>query len=407
MTLQRRHILSGLAAGTAAAALPRFAWAEDAAPFRIASLNPITGAGSAYGTGMQKMIAAVVEQVNAAGGAAGRKLQLFSEDTETMAQSAVLAAKKLIEVNKVEAIIGVWGSSESLAVIPMTNAADMILMNTSGAPALSGPPINAKGLSFRFQATNPQFGQAFAEICTREGFKRPATMAFNNASGIGNADGFKAAWEKKGGTVVAAVVYEPNQSSYASELGKVLAAKPDVIVTGSYIPDTTIILRNWFEAGATNKWVLPGWAGNPELIKAVGAEVTEGIFCVDSVSNVNSAAYKLYDAAYQKAMGVPGEGNPYAAMAYDQAVLMALAIQAAGPGAARAAINARVREVAGPGGVEIGSFAEGRDALPKGKIHYVGASSNLDFDKFGDVAPDFGVAVVTQGKLVRKYVVHP
>ena len=403
MTLHRRYLLGAAALG---AVLPHLARAQDAT-FRLGSLNPITGAGSAFGTGMQKMIAAVVDEVNAAGGAGGRKLQLFSEDTETQAQSAVLAAKKLIEVNKVEAMLGVWGSSESLAVIPMTNAADMVLMNTSGAPALSGPPVNAKGLSYRFQATNNQFGQAFAVICAREGFKRPATMAFNNASGIGNADGFKAAWEKTGGTVVAGVVYEPNQSSYASELNKVLAAKPDVIVTGSYIADTTILLRNWFESGATNKWILPGWAGNPDLAKAVGAEVVEGIFSVDTVSNTGAPAFKLYDAAYRKALGVSGEGNPYAAMAYDQAVLFALAIEAAGPGAARAAVNAKVREVAGPGGTEVGSFAEGRAALPKGKIHYVGASSSLDFDRFGDVAPDFGVSVFTKGKLERKYVVHP
>ncbi len=401
MTLERRHLLG---AAAAVSLLPRFARAQDTT-FRIGSLNPITGAGSAYGTGMQKMIAAVFEQVNAEGGAGGRKLQLFSEDTETQAQSAVLAAKKLIEVNKVEVMLGVWGSSESLAIIPMTNAAGMIMMNSSGAPALSVPPANAKGLSYRLQATNPQFGQAFAEICTREGFKRPATMAFNNASGIGNADGFKVAWEKKGGTVAASVVYEPNQSSYASELNKVLAAKPDVIVTGSYIADTTIILRNWFESGATNKWVLPGWAGSPDLVKAVGPEVTEGIFSVDSVSNVGAPAFKLYDAAYRKAMGAPGEGNPYAAMAYDEAVLYALAVQAAGPGADRAAINAKVRVVAGPGGMEVGSFAEGRDALGKGKIHYVGASSSLDFDSHGDVAPDFAVSVITKGKLERKYVV--
>jgi branched-chain amino acid transport system substrate-binding protein len=407
MMFHRRRLLGSIAASAAAGLLPRHGWAQDTSPFRIGALPPITGAGAPYGTGMQKVMAAAIDAVNAAGGAAGRQLQLLTEDTETQPQSAVLAAKKLIEVNHVEAMIGIWSSGESLAVIPMTNAADMILMNTSGAPALSGPPVNAKGLSFRLQATNPQFGQAFAEVCKREGFKRPATMAFNNASGIGNADGFRAAWEKAGGTVVASVVYEPNQSSYAAELNKVLAGNPDVIVTGSYVPDTTIILRNWFETGASNKWILPGWAGNPELIKAVGPEVAEGLFSVESVSNVNSAAYKLYDAAYRQALGISGEGNTYAAMAYDEAVLIALAVQAAGPGATRDAINAKVRQVAGPGGTEVGSFTEGRDALPHGKIHYVGASSTLDFDKFGDVAPDFSVSEVTAGKLQRKYVVHP
>jgi branched-chain amino acid transport system substrate-binding protein len=223
--------------------------------------------------------------------------------------------KKLIEVNKVQALLGIWSSGESLATLPLANDAGLLFMNTSGAPALSVPPVNAKGLSYRFQANNDRFGRAFAEIAEKEGFKRPATMAFNNASGIGNTEGFRKAWEKKGGKVVEAVVYEPNQSSYRSELQKVLAAKPDVIVTGSYIADTTIILREWFQTGDAQKWIIPGWAANSDLIKAIGPEVAEGIISVESVSNEGSDAFKAYDAAYQKAMNAPGLGNAYAAMA--------------------------------------------------------------------------------------------
>jgi len=124
----------------------------------------------------------------------------------------VLAAKKLVEVNGVRAILGTWSSGVSLAVIPLTNDAGTILMNTSGAPALSVPPANEKHLSYRFQATNDRFGRAFAEIAKKEGFKKPATMAFNNASGIGNTEGFTNAWVAGGGTVEKSVVYEPNQS---------------------------------------------------------------------------------------------------------------------------------------------------------------------------------------------------
>ncbi|OZA01123.1 MAG: amino acid ABC transporter substrate-binding protein [Rhizobiales bacterium 17-65-6] len=354
---------------------------------------------------MQKMILAAAEMVNAAGGAAGRKLEVSAEDTQTQPQAAVLAAKKLIEVNKVQAVLGTWASGVSLAVAPLTNDAGIILMNTSGAPALSVPPANAKGLLFRFQATNDRFGRAFAEVAKKEGFKRPATMAFNNASGIGNTEGFRKAWEAQGGTVVANVVYEPNQPSYRAELQKVLAAKPDVIVMGSYLADTTIILREWFQTGETTRFIIPAWAANPQLVQALGPEVTEGIIAVDSISNEGSEAFKAYDAAYQKAMNQPGLSNVYAAMTWDMVVVLALAMEAAGPNADVAAIAGKLREVSGPGGKTVSTFAEGKAALKDGKIDYQGASSILDFDQYGDVTPDFSVSFVTKGKIERKYVV--
>lgn len=401
----RRTLILSAGAGAGLLALPRTLRAQTNGTFRVGALNPITGSGSTFGTGMLKMIQAAAADVNAAGGAAGNKFEILSEDTQTSPQAGVLAAKKLLEVNKVHAILGTWSSGVSLAVIPLTNDANVVLMSTSGAPALSVPPANAKGLGFRYQATNDRFGRAFAEVCVREGFKRPATMAFNNASGIGNADGFKKAWEAKGGKVVASVVYEPNQTSYRSELQKILDAKPDVIVTGSYLADTTIIMREWYQSGIPVKWILPGWAGSPDLIKAVGAGPLEGVISVDSVSNTGAPSYKLYDEAYRKALGQPGSSNVYAAMAWDMMVVLALAIEAAGK-TDTDSIKNHIRTIANPPGQEVYSFAEGQAALKAGKkINYQGASSKLDFDQYGDVTPDFGVSFIEKGKLVQKYIV--
>jgi branched-chain amino acid transport system substrate-binding protein len=405
MIITRRRLVEGIGAGAALLALPTGLRAQSADTYRIGALNPITGAGSTFGTGMLKSILAAVDAVNAAGGAGGRKLEVVSEDTQTSPQAGVLAAKKLLEVNKVQAILGTWSSGVSLAVIPLTNDANVILMHDSGAPALSVPPANAKGLGFRFQATNDRFGRAFAEVCVKEGFKRPATMAFNNASGIGNADGFKKAWEAKGGKVVASVVYEPSQTSYRSELQKVLDAKPDVIVTGSYLADTTILMREWYQSGEATKWILPGWAGNPDLVKAVGAEVLEGVISVDSISNVNAPSFKLYDEAYRKAMGQPGSSNVYAAMTWDMVIVLALAIEAAGK-VDTDSVKAMIRTVANPPGQKVYGYAEGKAALKQGKINYEGASSVLDFDEYGDVTPEFGVSFIEKGKINQHYVVN-
>ena len=380
------------------------AWAQAGATFRVGALNPITGAGGPYGPGMQKAILAAAEEINAAGGAGGRKIEVFSEDTQTKPDAAVLAAKKLIEVNKVQAVLGTWSSGVTLAVMPLTDEANIIQMNTSGAPAIS--TLDKKDLVWRFQATNDRFGAAFAEIAAKRGYKRPATMAFNNASGIGNTEGFRKAWEKRGGKVVANVVYEPNRPSYRSELQKVLAEKPDVIVTGSYLPDTTIILREWFQSGDKSHWIIPGWAANPDLVKAVGAEVCEGIISVDTVSSENGAAFKHFDAIYTKAMGRSALTNVYAPMAYDMMICLALAMEAAGPNATVAQINGKIREVSNPAGTPVSTFAEGKALLAKKqKINYEGASSKLDFDQYGDVSPDFGVYIIEKGQLVRRDVV--
>lgn len=402
MKVTRRDVLQTAGAGLALIAAPGVLRAQGGDVIRIGALNPVTGSGSPYGSGMQKTILAAVEQVNAAGGAGGRKIEVVAEDGQTSPQAAVLSAKKLIEINKVVAIVGTWSSGVSLAVAPLAEAANVLLLHTSGGPALSTPEVNRKGLFFRFHANNKRSGAAFAEVCRRQEFQRPATMAFNNASGIGNVEGFRAAWEAGGGKVVAGVVYEPNQVSYRSELQKVLAANPDVIVTGSYLADTTIILREWFQTGQNVSWAIPGWAVTPELISAIGATAAEGIISVDSIANEDDPAFKAFDAVYRKATGAPGTTNVYAAECWDMVNCLALAIEASSS-ADPEVLKKTIRQVANPDGEKVFGFAEGKAALKKGKINYEGASSALDFDETGDVKPTFGASFVEGGKLVHKY----
>lgn len=379
--------------------------AQAQSTFSVGALTPVTGAGAPYGGGMAKAIEMAVTEINAAGGAKGAKLVVASEDSQSAPQAAVLGAKKLISVSGARALIGVWSSGESLAVMPLTNEANVLLMHASGAPALSGPPVNDKKLGFRFQATNGRFGRAFAAIAKKEGYTKPATMAFNNASGLGNTEGFAAAWKAMGKEVVGSVVYEPNRPSYRSELQSVLRAKPDVIVTGSYLADTTIILREWYQSGVNTKWIVPGWAANADLIKALGPEVTEGIISVETVSNETAPSFKHYADAAAKA-GINVQGNAYAAMAYDEAIILGLAVQALGASASGPDLAKKVHEIGTAGGAPVYTFAEGKKKLEAGeRVSYIGASSALNFDEFNDVTPDFAAFFIEKGQLVRKYVV--
>lgn len=404
-SIQRRQFLLTGAAGVTAAALNPYLPAFGAQAYRIGALNPVTGAGDSYGSGMQTTILLAADEVNAAGGAAGRNFEVVAEDTQTMPDAAVLAAKKLVNVNNVDAVVGTWSSGVTLAVMPITAEANVIEMNTSGAPAISQE--DKKDLVYRFQATNDRFGQAFAQIAKKEGFERPATMAYNNASGRGNAEGFQKAWKEMGGETVADVVYEPEQSSYRSEIQEILAASPDVIVTGSYLPDTTIITREWYQMGGTNSWIIPGWAANAKLIENVGEGPLASVFSVDMVPAINSQSYEHFNEAFKEETGQTGQDNVYATMCYDAVITLGLAIQHAGPEAGNDEIKNSIRAVANPDGAQVYSFAEGKKRLENGEaINYEGASSRLDFDQYGDVTPNFGVSTLADGAWARQYIVE-
>ncbi len=394
---RRGFMLSGTAAATLGA-LNAPAFAQDKV-FRLGALNSITGIGGPYGPYMLEAIKIAVKEVNEAGGAAGRQFQLFAEDDQTKPEAAVLAAKKLIEINKVEAVVGIWPSSVGLATMPITNDANVITMNTCGAPEMLTE--NKKGLAWMFQASNAVFGTAFAEVARQRGFKRPAVLAFNNSTFVGQANYFKSAWESGGGKVEGFVIYEPNQSSYRTELARVLATKPDVISLSAYRPDATIILKEWYQTGQDCKFIMPGWTANEDLVKALGKEATEGLISISNIAAENHPAFKRFAAEFNKV--TKRQPDIFAAQSYDMVITLALAIEAAGPQGDTAAVNGKIRSVTSGGGTKVNGFVEGRDLLRKGeKVDYEGASSRLDFGKHGETVPDFGVSDIKDGKLVLK-----
>jgi branched-chain amino acid transport system substrate-binding protein len=392
--LSRRRFL--VISSASLAVLPRAARAAD--EIRVGTLTPLTGAGSPYGPGMVKAINLAVDEVNRTGGPLGAKIRLFTEDGETNPEAAVRAAKKLIEVNKVVAIVGTWSSGVTMAVLPLTIKAGIVEMSVSGAPEISG--MYNDGLVYRGQASNTLFGEAFARAAWKRGFRRASTMAFNNPSGLGNTGEFKKVFTKLGGQVLASVVYNPNQPSYKAELAQALGPKPEVVVMGSYLPDTTIILKEWYETGQPAKWIAPAWAINAKLIQSVGAEVANGAVAVDTVPDFDSPTYKRVADPLTKAMGADPTTNPYGPMVYDLTTLLALGIEAA-KSVEPKVFGPKIGDVSRPPGKKVSSWEEGAAELKRGgKINYEGMSSKIDFQG-PDVRPKFGIYEVRGGKLER------
>lgn len=399
MDLTRRGIIgAGLGAG-ALVVSPWEAGAQDA-EIRIGSLCPITRAGSPFGPGMQKGIEYAVADVNAAGGVlGGRKLRLFSEDSQSDPDAAIRAAKKLIDVNGVQTLLGTWSSSVTMAIAPIAMQNKIVNMNTSSTTDLRS--MKKDEYVWQCLGSTITYGKMMGEYAVQQGYKKAAFLAFNNPSGITLGDEFKKRFEAAGGTCTV-TVYNANQTSYKAELARALSTKPDVIALGSYLPDTTILLKEWYALGETTRWVGPNWAVSPALLQAVGPDAAEGIVSIGALARSDTPAYEAFRARFERDMKQNVLDNPFGAVGYDMGIVCALAIEAAKSPVAEE-FRRQIRAVTGPEGRKVYLVKDALEAIRAGeRINYEGVSGSMDFDETGETRPDFAYWVAEKGKLQLK-----
>ena len=130
----RYKLLASLAAALLAAGA---AIAQE--PIRIGAFLAVTGGAAFLGDPEQKTLELYVEKLNAAGGVLGRKLQLVSYDSAGDAEKARTFAKRLIEQDKVDVIVGGSTTGETMAVVPLVEAAGMPFISLAGAVVIVEP----------------------------------------------------------------------------------------------------------------------------------------------------------------------------------------------------------------------------------------------------------------------------
>lgn len=379
----------GLGIGLAGPAL-----AQGSEAVRIGALNPLTGAGATYGTGMQKAIQIAVDQVNEEGGVLGKKVELFTADGETDPNAAVRAVNKLVNLNKVDAVMGTYASAVTLAVLPITKRAGILEMNTSGAPAVH----NQGPLAYAFYAQDLQLGKAQARYARGENYETAATMYMDNPAGIELARAFEEEFEQLGGKVVGSVRFPEGKASYDAELGKLVRNKPDIAVLESYVPDGATILKQGQAIAPEQTWMGIGFAVNPQLAEIIGHELTNGMRGMEVIPDADSKSYEYLASRYEAEMGQSVQSNVYASMTYDMVHTYALAVEHAGTKEA-AAVSESMHAVTDPEGIKVYSFGEGKKLLDEGKkINYSGASGLLEFDAQNNRAVLVGVWELQDGK---------
>ncbi len=206
---------------------------KETGAIKLGFVAPLTGDAAGLGENMKVAMQIAIDEINAKDGIKGRKLEVVYEDGKCNAKDAVSAGTKLIEIDKVAAIVGGLCSGETLAMAPLAEKAKVPLISSSS----TNPKITDAGdYIFRFIPSDLFQGVYAADYLTKtKGLKKIALLSCLSDWCVGLRDVFKKQAEANGATIVAEESFKPDARDLRSQLTKIKATKPDAL----YFPSMT------------------------------------------------------------------------------------------------------------------------------------------------------------------------
>jgi branched-chain amino acid transport system substrate-binding protein len=243
--------------------------AADSITFGQAAV--LEGPASALGQGMRIGIQAAFDEVNARGGVHGRKLKLVSRDDGYEPDRAIVETKKLIDEDKVFALIGPVGTPTSAAAQPIATAARVPFIGPfTGAGFLRNPQLDNV---INVRASYGAETEAWIKHLTEDlKVQKIAIFYQDDAFGRAGLDGVKAAMSKRGMELAAEATFERNTVAVKTALLTLKRAEPEaVVMVGPYKPCAEFI-RLARKLGFNPVFVNISFVGASALAKDLGAD---------------------------------------------------------------------------------------------------------------------------------------
>jgi len=237
-------------------------------PVKIGAILPLTGSGASYGVWMKGGAEMATEEINAAGGIGGRKLEVIYEDHAADASKAVNGMRRLVEVEKVPFTLTSY-SAPTLAIQPIGAQNKVVMMNGGGQ---SDNLANKDYLYNNIPVVSNEVG-VLAEWLTKEKkFKTAVMIVANDEAGRNSAKSFREKFSADGGRVLAEEQVALDGNDFRAQLAKLKAAGGDLLFISSYGRNVAIIADQARELGITLPMAATSWILIPEVFKSKGAE---------------------------------------------------------------------------------------------------------------------------------------
>ncbi len=337
---------------------------------KIGAILVLTGPDAKAGQSAREGIELAVNEINSAGGIKGNLLEIVYEDDAGDPAKAVSAAKKLIDIDKVPAVIGPMWSSSVLAVAPIAEKKKVVILS----PTASAPSITKAGdYIFRNTYSDVFEGTKDAEFAYKKlGYKQAAVIHINIDAGVEIVDVFQKKFEEMGGKVILREAYEPKTADFRSILLKLKDVNVDFVYLMGY-NEMGQLIKQMREIGIRLPILSTIMVEISDVLKIAG-EAAEGIvYSYPSYDpEKGGAVVKKFAETFHKEFG--HKPDPEAAFSYDAIKLLALAMKKEG-------------------------FSS--DDIKRGLYsikNYYGVTGTTSFDENGDVIKPIGFKKIENGK---------
>ena len=388
MSTRRKILKSAVVAGIAMASGPlclQPAAAEDT--IKIGASFSVTGNQSSIDAPALNGAKLKAEEINAAGGVLGKKIELVIYDTKTDPTVIASSASQLINQDKVVAGVGLDDSDAVLALGPIFQTAGVPFV-TPGATSPKLPDQVGSNMFLACFGDNVQ-AAAGAEFVLNQLNGKTVYLLRDNATEYTTllAKFFKEAYEHGGGKIVLADDYKHGDTSFTAQITKLkaLAEKPDVLYVAAQPDDVGVVVKQIRQAGLEQP-IVGGDGYDTPLLLSVGGKAANNVYFTTHAFMAEDGTegivkfYKAYKAAYNT---VPE--NAFAALGYDTVGLVADAISRAG-----AADPAKIRDaLAATQGYQgiTGSISFGPDSrVPNKTVSIIGVKDDKLY-LAGEVTP--------------------
>ena len=306
---------------------------SNASEIVIGHYASMTGDTATFGVSADEGIRLAVKEINDAGGVLGKQIRVITTDDRSLADEAKTAVERLINQDKVVALLGEISSSRSIAGAPVAQD-NRIPMLTPGSTNVG--VTQAGDYIFRACFTDDFQGQALARFAMDNlKLKRFAFLyPVNNDYGVGLREYIMKALKAKGGQVLADLSYtEKSDVDFRGQLTRIKAANVEAIFVTGYYTEAGLIAQQARELGITAP-LLGGDGWDSDQTVQIGKQAVEGCYFSNHYSPDEDRpevkkVVETYKAMYRNPDGSPKVPDAMAVLGYDSMKLMADAIKRA------------------------------------------------------------------------------
>jgi len=320
----RRHALGaaltlGLGASIRLGPPGAQAFAQGKEPFRFGVALPLTGSAAPFGQDQVQALEWAVADINAEGGAGGRRLQPVIIDTQANPQVAVNVVTRLLSIERTELVITAW-SAVTAAVSPIVNRNEVLAL-IIGA---NSPRIASMGdyvyTTYPLADVDVALLAKFALHDMKR--KTAAVIHINDESGVYGARVFRDHFERMGGKIVAFESYEPNATDYTGAILKLRAANPEVVHLQGNAGDSPQAVAQLRQLGLKVPITSYTAAYNPQLVAKIGTQADGLIVASLAPGKGDRPAVARYVERWMKEKGREPNNIPVTQYVHDGAYIV-------------------------------------------------------------------------------------